>query len=220
MDINIWFTNGCNYQEGVTLYASLKAHSPNLLRLFLRKESAANANKLEYELGKHREATKPKIVTPFIKAKPTSTLIDNLKKNGIYPEIVKVDTKTANSKNASFYSLNELHIDLHPLSIKQRTDYQTAISLHHKLSNCHPDEEGAALSLCIKIEDLFDAIETTQKVLDHYVKHKVVLNITPRSYKDYTGGQLADTRRNKRTSVTKYKKKVEELKLKFGQILS
>lgn len=237
MDINVWFENGCNYQEGVTLYASLKGHSLNLLRLFLRKQSISNADKLKYELGKHRKTTKTKIVTPAIKEKSPKLKIN--------PQVdfIKVDPKTANSKpkynidikidgrekkptlkqqaqNNSFYSLNELHIDLHPLAIKQRNDFQTAISLHTQLVRLHPDEEGAALKLCIQIEDLFDAIETTQKVLDHYVTYKVVLNIESRNFKDLSPAQLLRSRNNKSTSVSKYKKKVATLKLQLGQNLS
>ena len=221
MKINEWFDNGCNYQEGVTLYGSLKGHSPNLLRLFLRKQSNANSDKLKYELGKYRKSTKTKIVTPAIKQKPQKLKLnshfDNLNTGNDY---IKVDPKTANSKKGSFFSLNELHLDLHPLAIKQRNDFQTAISLHAQLVRLHPDEEGAALKLCIQIEDLFDAIETTQKVLDHYVKHKVVLNIEARNFKDLSPAQLLQSRNNKRISVSKYKKKVATLRLQLGQNLS
>jgi hypothetical protein len=214
MDINAWFENGCNYQKGVTLYASLKGHSLNLLRLFLRKQSISNADKLKYELGKHRKSPKTKIVTPAIKEKPQKLKID--------PQVdfIKVDPKTANSKNGSFYSLNKLHIDLHPLAIKQRNDFQIAISLHSQLTRLHVDEEGAALTLCIKIEDLFDAIETAQKVLDHYVTHKIVLNIESRNFKALSPALLIQSRNNKRISLSKYKKKVETLKLQLGQNLS
>ena len=55
MDSNIWFEKGCDYKKGVALYASLKGHSPNLLRLFLKKQSISNAEKLKYELGKFRK---------------------------------------------------------------------------------------------------------------------------------------------------------------------
>ena len=211
MDINKWFKNGCNYYEGVTLYASLKGHSPNLLRLFLRKQNNANSEKLIYELGKYRKTL---IATPTNKGKPQKLKIN--------PQVafVKVDPKTATSKNSSFYSLNQLHIDLHPLAIKQRNDFQTAISLHTQLVQLHPDEEGAALKLSIQIEDLFDAIETTQKVLDHYVTHKVVLNITSRSFADLSPAQLLQSRNYKRISVSKYKKKANTLQSELGQNLS
>lgn len=210
MDVNIWFERGCNYQEGVTLYASLKGHSPNLLRLFLRKKSTVNFDKLKYELGKYRKKTK--IAEPVI-LENRESLIQIPPTNA-----VKVDLKTAISNG--FYRLNELHIDLHPLAQKQRADFQKAISKHLQLTKLHAQEEGAALKLCIQIEDLFDAIETTQKVLDHYVKHKVVLNMVSRHFKDLSNAQLLQSRNNKRISVSKYKKKVATLKLQLGQNLS
>lgn len=220
MDINAWFENGCNYQEGVTLYASLKGHSVNLLRLFLRKQSISNADKLKYELGKYRKSnnvnTKPIHVkkTPKIKHEKFTSYIE------IDPKTTKPSNNQQPTTNNHFYKINQLHQDLHPLAIKQRNDFQTSISLHSQLVRLHPDEEGAALILCIKIEDLFDAIETAQKVLDHYVTHKVVLNIESRNFKDLSPAQLLRSRNNKSTSVSKYKKKVATLKLQLGQNLS
>ncbi|MFV9552076.1 hypothetical protein [Algibacter sp. PT7-4] len=214
MEIEKWFENGCNYHEGVTIYASLKEHSANLLRLFLRKQNTANIEKLKYELGKLRNPTNTKITPPVIKENKQKLKIPPLSTS------LELDPKLAKSHTNSFYKLNQLHPDLHQLAIKQRNDFQTAISLHSQLTRLHASEEGLALKFCIQIEDLFDAIETTQKVLKHYVTHKVALNITSRSYKDYTGGQLADARRNKRTSVTKFKNKVSLLKSKLEQNLS
>ena len=215
MKVNEWFSNGYNYNAGVLLYASLKGHSPNLVRLFLRKESAANLEKLKYELGKFRE--KSTITKPAI--------VKNTKKPQ-YNIDIKIEGRerkpTVNNQKTSlyFYRLNELHIDLHPMSIKQRNDFQKAISLKLKLNELHPSEEGAALSLCIEIEDLFDAIETAQKILKHYVYHKVVLNIEPRNYNFLTAAQLIQSRNNKRISVSKYKKKVERFENNLGQNFS
>lgn len=208
MKVNEWFSNGSDYNAGVLLYASLKGHSPNLVRLFLRKESPSNFEKLTYELGKFRE--KVTIAKPLI--------VKNEKK----PQQVNHQQKTNNQKPTSFYfyRLNELHVDLHPLSQQQRANFQKAISLKLQLNQLHPSEEGAALSLCIEIEDLFDSIETAQKVLKHYVEHKVVLNIAPRNYSSLTAAQLIQSRNNKRISVSKSKKKVLIIENNLGQNLS
>ena len=211
MDINTWFENGCNYQEGVTLYATVKGRSSNLLRLFLRKESIPNLEKLKYELGKHRQAAK-KEASPETKSVLKRKLTIKIEGSQKGPE-----PKPASSY---FYRLNQLHPDLHTLAIEQRTNFQTAIALHLQMTKLHPNEEGAALSLCIEIEDLFDAIETTQKVLDHYVTHKVVLDTASRGFKDLTPAQLIQTRNNKRISVSKYTKKVDVLNNKLRQNLS
>lgn len=219
MKVNEWFSNGSNYNAGVLLYASLKGHSPNLVRLFLRKESPSNFEKLKYELGKFRETTKTKIAAPVIKEKP-----QKLKKVNLQVDNYKINhqPKTNNQTPTSFYfyRLNELHVDLHPLSQQQRANFQKAISLKLQLNEKHKDEEGVSLALCIEIEDLFDAIETAQKVLKHYVEHKVVLNIAPRNYTNLTPAQLVQRRNNKRGSVSKYSKKVNSLKSELGQNLS
>ncbi len=203
MEIQNWINSGCNYNEGISLYAKLPGHSKNLVRLFLLKDNARNREKLRYELEKHIETKPPESTAP-----PKA------------PEKVNLQVNSTSKANAHFYRLNQLPTSLHPLAIKQRTDFQEAISLKLQLNELHPDEEGVALEICLQIEDLFDAIETAQKVLDHYVDHKVVLNLSPRNYKDYSGGQLADARRNKRTSVTKYKKRVQALQEKSLQNLS
>jgi hypothetical protein len=217
MKVNEWFSNGSDYNAGVLLYASLNGHSHNLVRLFLRKESASNLEKLKYELGKFREKCtieKPLIVKNLKKTQQVNLQVDFSKVNH--------QAKTNNQKPTSFYfyRLNELHVDLHPLSQQQRANFQKAISLKIQLNQLHPSEEAAALSLCIEIEDLFDAIETAQKVLKHYVDHKVVLNIEKRNYNSLTAAQLIQTRNNKRISVSKYSKKVNSLKSELGQNLS
>lgn len=211
MKVNEWFSNGSDYNAGVLLYASLKGHSPNLVRLFLRKESPSNFEKLTYELGKFRE--KVTIAKPLIVKKTKKSQLDS---SIILPKI----EKTAKNTSFYFYRLNELHVDLHPLSQQQRANFQKAISLKLQLNQLHPSEEGASLSLCIEIEDLFDSIETAQKVLKHYVEHKVVLNIAPRNYSSLTAAQLIQSRNNKRISVSKSKKKVLIIENNLGQNLS
>lgn len=203
MKVNNWFKKGCNYQEGVLLYGSLKGHSSNLLRLFLRKESNQNKAKLAYELAKFKEKkTKIKVIssTPLI-----PICID-------HSEAYKQHTiPSATGASGHFYRLNELHKDLHPLSIKQRNDFQMAISLHTQLTSLHEDQENEALSLSIKIESLFDSIAAAQKVLEHYIKHKVVLSTAKSSYENLSPAQLVQRRNNKRISVSKYKKKVNAI---------
>ena len=215
MKVNEWFSNGSDYNTGVLLYASLKGHSPNLVRLFLRKESSSNFEKLKYELGKFRETKKPLFVKVVNKEK-----LKNLKKENLQVDNYKIGANHKKQPSLYFYRLNELHIDLHPMAMQQRDNFQKAISLKLQLNQKHKDEEGVSLALCIEIEDLFDAIETAQKVLKHYVDHKVMLNIDPGNYNSLTAAQLIQSRNNKRISVSKYKKKVESFENKSGQNLS
>ncbi|WP_233898348.1 hypothetical protein [Tenacibaculum piscium] len=195
MQIEKWFKNGCDYSEGVLLYISKKGHNTNLARLFSRKESVYNLEKLKHELRKFTDTEIKTIAVPESKTPPITSK--------------KLPEKHKTIRG--FYRLNELAVELHPLSIKQRNDFQKAISLKLKLNNLHASEEGVALMLCLDIENLFDAIDTAQSVLDHYVNHKVILNITPRNYTNLNAAQLLQARNNKRVAVSKYQTKVANL---------
>ena len=74
--------------------------------------------------------------------------------------------------------------------------------------------------MAYEIEDLFDAIENAKRVLDHYIKHKVVLDIEPRNFHQMTLAQLIRSKNNKSTSVSKYKKRVSTLKTQFKEGMS
>tara|TARA_R110002124_G_scaffold285057_2_gene463116 strand:- start:473 stop:1225 length:753 start_codon:yes stop_codon:yes gene_type:complete len=213
MDVNEWFDKGCNYMDGVLIYGKQKGHSPNLLRLFLRKQSTNNEKKLEYELGKFKDLNSLKTPKKILfKNKTESTKSTIGSSSGLAP--------SSQNLNSSFYRIKDLHPDLHDLAIKQRNDYQLAISLHSKLVQLHKDQEMEALDYCIQIEDLFDSIEAAQKVLDHYVKHKIVIRTSAKEYKDYNAAELIKAQMNKKTSVSKFKKKVEAAKKALTENLS
>jgi hypothetical protein len=199
--------NENDYNELVLLYSTLKGHSMNLLRLFQRKQSKQNEDKLKYELSKSKTSTSISRATSTGLIKSGSVTVEKVYTAELINETSPgpISPKSTNS----FYRLNELHPDLHDLSIKQKNDFQLAIAAHSKMTRLHESEEGEALKLCIIIEDLFDAIETAQKVLKHYVDHKAVLKIERREYKDYNAPELIKAQQNKKSSISKYKKKVE-----------
>ncbi|NKI28255.1 hypothetical protein HCG49_17005 [Arenibacter sp. 6A1] len=194
MEIENWFKNGCDYEEGISLYATLKGHSKNLVRLFCLKDSPRNREKLKYELEKHRTESAPVL----------SMVEDNSQ-----PKVNLQVNSEAKKSNQHFYRLNQLPLELHPLAIKQRSDYQTAISLKLQLNDLHPDEEGVALELCLQIENLFDSIEEAQKILSYYIEHKVVLDVSPRDFNSLTPAQLVKRQLNKRSSITKLKGRIK-----------
>lgn len=200
MNADKWFESGCDYQEGVLLYASLQGCKPNLLRLFMKKHNAYNQDKLKSELSKYRQ-NKPK--TAFKESTLPSRRIN-----------INIDTspKLTPENKAGFYKLNEIHTDLHHVLIKQRNDFQLAISSHEQLIKLHADQEAEALELCIKIEDLFDSIEQAQKILDHYVEHGNIMKNKTKDYSGYSGARLYQAKKNTMASISKYKKRVEATK--------
>lgn len=206
MTINEWFENGCGYNDGVLLYREQKNHSANLVRLFLKKKSKNNQSKLEYELGKYREPQKNKV--------KNNVNLENTSKSklSVFTVLENEPIKITKEHVHYFYRLNQLPIELHALAIQQRNDFQKAISIKLQLNQLHTLEEGKALTLCIAIEDLFDSIEMAQNVLKHYVKHKVVIDITPRDFSNMTGDQRIIRLRNKRSSIAKLQKRIDGYK--------
>ncbi|WP_028890869.1 hypothetical protein [Tenacibaculum sp. 47A_GOM-205m] len=209
MKVNEWFTNVQDYQQGIILYSTLPGAKPNLVRLFFKKQSKANEEKLAYELSKYKEE---------------GAIEDKVDKESVIPEIVpesnNVVTVTHQSKTQFFYRLNELHTSLHGKAREQRDLFQKAISLKLQLNELHELEEAKALSLCIEIENTFDKIDSIQKILKHYVDHKVVLDITEQNYSDLTPAQLLLRIKSKREARSKQKARVKKLMVELGQNLS
>jgi hypothetical protein len=102
-------------------------------------------------------------------------------------------------------------VALHPVYIKQKTDFATACSLKMKLNQLDADQEAAALKLCIEIESLFDAIEHAWRIIDHYQDHKTILQLTTNDFDALSPAQLLQRRNLKRASISKIKKQLTEL---------
>lgn len=212
MKINEWFDNGCDYGTGVVLYMQQKGHSRNLVSLFMKKETPNNLDKLKYELGKYRSAV----------AAPENLPIQNIiisPKVNPQVNIIPVKPKIESAHVHFFYRLNQLAIELHPMAMKQRDDFQKAISLKLQLNQLHEMEEGKALEICIEIENLFDAIDMAQKVLKHYVKHKVVLDIENRDFSHMTPDQRHIRLKNKRSSIVKLERRITTYKQELANEL-
>lgn len=198
MTVNNWFTNGCNYQEGVIIYAGLKNSKANLLRLFKLKESNYNKQKLKYELSKFKEVAIAKTVITEVSNTPGNTAIP--------PKAPKP------SQEPTYKPLliRDLPIELHPTFIQQKKDYATVCSLKMQLNNVGPEEN--ALGLCLQIESLFDAIEAAWKILDHYTDTKTILKVATNNFTELTPPQLLLRRNSKRSSLTKANKLITKYK--------
>lgn len=207
MKVNEWFANGKNYQEGILLYSSLSSAKPNLLRLFFKKQSKSNEEKLAYELSKYKTATASELVT----TEETNTDIS------VDDAFVPVKHQ---SKTQFFYRLNELHHSLHKKAMHQRNLFQKAISLKLQLNDLHEAEEVKALKMCVEIENIFDEIDAIQKQLKHYVDHKVVLEEVISDFSNLSPAKLLQRRNTKRATLSRQKKRVEKLTSDLGQNLS
>jgi hypothetical protein len=206
MKINDWFNSGCNYEEGVAIYASLKTSKIKLLQLFRKKTAASYLDKLKYELGKHKE-TEVVLLQTFTEhqkgesfSSAPAPIIAPVKETPLYKQKLIRDYPT----------------ELHPVYIQQKNDYITACSLKIQLNNLPSDEErnDEALILCLEIERLFDAVELAWKQLDYWTDNKSILEIKTNDFSKLSPAKLLQRRNNKRSNLTKAKKQLNALQSK------
>ena len=189
MNIKEWFTNGCNYNDGVAIYATLPNAKPNLLQLFKRKNTNAFLEKLKYELSKHKDDASTFTPLQVVKETPVKSAITLHTPPPKYKAVLIADFPTA----------------LHPVYIQQKNDFNTACSLKIQLNNLPAEDEENALALCLEIDKLFNAVELAWKQLDHYTDTKTVLEVQKNDFANLTPAQLLQRRNNKRSVLTKAK---------------
>ena len=194
MKISEWIATKGTYKNGVQLYMAHPKANKNLLSVFLRKETKANYVKLKYELKKLPDTliiTSPKIVVS--EPLPTAPIKTLIKKPDAYQGL----------------HIKDLPIALHPMYIQQKADFQTACSLKLQLNTLLPKQEKQALSLCIRIELLFDNIATAWEVFDYYRDHKIIVDLSTPTFEDLSPTQLIQRRNSKRSSITKAEKRLD-----------
>lgn len=197
MTSNQWLKEKGDYHIGVQLYMAHPKANSNLLRVFNRKHSAANYQKLKYELKKLSKST----VQPLEFTVTTTPLsAPKSKPNQETPGQIPTPAKTT-----AFNGLHikDLPVKLHPMYIQQKSDFQLACSLKLQLNALPAENETVALQLCLKIEQLFDNIATAWQVFDYYRKHKTVINLEAPSFTELSATQLIQRRNSKRSSITK-----------------
>jgi hypothetical protein len=202
MKVQQWFDDGCNYQQGISIYMGLKKSQPNLIRLFKLKQNSYTTSKLKHELKKFKNLEVENI--SFTETSPTPP-----------PQTPPPPPKEPDNLSSKYYKpllINMLPVELHAMYIEQKKDFATACSLKMQLNNLAPEDENTALKLCLEIERLFDKIEAAWKVFDHYTETKQILKINTNSFYDLTPAQLLQRRNYKRSNLSKTKNKIKNLK--------
>ena len=204
MEINKWLSESGDYTQGLLLYASYKRHNRTALRLLQAKETPKNYKKLKYLLGKIPPTEATSDINFIIESSPDETIHKN---------------SDFNPSEQSTYRpllLKDLPPELHPLYIKQKADFPTACSLKIKLNALAPNQENEALELSIKIERLFDSIEKSWQIFDHYLEHQVVLKIDAQDFSQKTAVALYKSEKSKRQLISKAKKRIVQLNKKLA----
>jgi hypothetical protein len=235
MTVNEWFNNGCDYKEGVALYEALENHNKNFLKIFKKRNSPQNRMKLKYELQKK--------LTPTNIAAVQNSLISEKYKRNIQININVTPKPVAENKYFRKLLISQLPIELHPFYIQQKTDYNTYCSLKMQLNeltnvrdtfgNLVLDEEGKpkfkaqtpldiekARVICLKIETLFDAIDKTWQIIDHFLETKEVMIIQQKSFEDLSPGKIRDKIVSVRGSRTRQNQRLKLLKNKLNNAIA
>jgi hypothetical protein len=235
MTVNEWFTSGCNYKQGIALYEALPNCNTNLLKVFKRRETAQNKMKLKYELQKSIVPTigndsKKSVEREVVKRK-IHININATEKPKEKPSIFLGPQKPKEeSKYFRKVFISQLPVELHPLYIQQKSDYNTYCSLKMQLNelsyikdafgNIIKDKNGVpkvkpqtpldietARVFCMQIETLFDAIDKTWQIIDHYIQTKEVIIIQQKNFTELSPGKVRDKLISVRGSITRQKQR-------------
>lgn len=153
MTVQEWFENGCDYDQGVLIFTRI-GKNRNLVRVFSRKETNWNREKLKYELNKFRTnlgqipARKLKKNTP-----PAST-----DKNIQSAELITIKSKP----------MVAYPVSLHPVYQRRIAAFYKAASLKVQLNDLAEESEEEALQLQFEIWGLIKVNNKCWKILSHY----------------------------------------------------
>lgn len=156
MTVQEWFDTGCDYNQGVLIFAKI-GKNKNLLKVFQRKETNWNREKLKYELNKFR--TNP-VQTPY-------TATKKIKKPIFSPpskQIIQVgEMTTIKSKPMAAYP-----VSLHSVYQCRIAAFYKAASLKVQLNELPEDAETDALNLQFEIWKAVKENEKCWTILRHY----------------------------------------------------
>jgi len=190
--VDKWFSNDCPYAEGVAIYADLKGRNANLLRLFKAKETAANLEKLKYELGKLRNSTTP--VTKPIEEKPT----------------VKIEATAVATEKKQQLMFHDLPAELRPVLLKANELFRKNCYLKVTLNDLPPAAETEALNLQMEISENFKTNRLCWKKIDFWLEHRQLPKEVTSGFEKLTGAQLVKKQQYLFQNISKMKRRFDQ----------
>lgn len=190
--IEKWFANNCPYSEGVAIYRDSKSPSANLLRLFKKNESAANLEKLKYELGKLKHIPAP--VVKLIPEKP----------------IVNIEATAVANERKQQLMFHNLPAELRPELLKTNELFRKNCFLKVMLNDLPADAENEALQLQMQISDNFRTNRLCWKKIDFWIEHRQLPKEVTSGFENLTGAQLAKRQQYLFQNISKMKKRFDE----------
>lgn len=190
--INKWFENNCPYSEGVAIYSSLKTPNANLLRLFKKNESAANLEKLKYELGKFKKASSPA-------ALPTAEK----------PPVIIEATAVASEKKQQLM-FHELPPELRPVLLQANELFRKNCFLKVTLNELPETSENEALEIELQIDKNLKTNKLCWKKIDFWTEHRQLPKEVNSGFEKLTGAQLVKKQQYLFQNISKMQKRFDE----------
>jgi hypothetical protein len=191
-NVEQWFANNCPYLEGVAIYSGLKVRNANLLRLFKLKESAANLEKLKYELGKLRSTTTP--ATKSIEEKP----------------IVNIEATAVAAEKKQQLMFHNLPPELRPELLKANELFRKNCFLKVTLNELPSAAETEALHLQLQISDNFKINRICWQKIDFWLEHRQLPKEVTSGFEKLTGAQLVKKQQYLFQNISKMKRRFDE----------
>lgn len=190
--VDKWFTNNCPYSEGVAIYSGLKTPNPNLLRLFKMKESAANLEKLKYELGKFKNSS-----TPAVKKNPEQTTVN-------------IEATAVASEKKQQLMFHELPPELRPVLLQANELFRKNCFLKVTLNDLPDGAENEALELQIQIDKNFKTNKLCWKKIDFWLQHRQLPKEVSSGFEKLTAAQLVKKQQYLFQNISKMQKRFDE----------
>jgi len=198
MLINDWLKNKGTYEDGVALYAEHPKHNRNLLKLFNKRKSAANTQKLKYELKKIVVVNTaavinktPVVVAPVVNPKAT----------------VAATIAVYEKKQALFF--HELPEELQPVLLEANTLFKTNCLLKVQLNAVPDDQEEEALAIQKRIVSNTAKNTLCWKKIDFWKQHRILPKPDTHKVESLTPAQLVRREQLLFASISKLKKRLE-----------
>lgn len=197
--IKTWLESGCDYNQGVQLYASLPGANANLLRLFKKGYSLANAEKLKYELKK-------RLASP-----PAPKGGDEHQGESTYPLKTTLNPKEVplpeHPRSTPLY--HQLPAELRDVLLEAHELFTKNCLLKANLNDLAPEQEDEALAIQKQIFDNRQQNQRCWAKIDHWQRYKTipVAPVAQNPFKDCSPAELLKKEGNLQSSISKLKKR-------------
>ena len=208
--IQQWFNKGCDYKDGVALYASLPKHKKNLAKLLQRTESKPNLMKLKREL---------KLLAPepiIIPAKPVVLVSDKGLTYKVKPApkkqkeaVVIPFVKPVPKKEKQSLYFHELPEELRPVLLEANNLFKELCLLKVQLNEQPENAIEACNVLQVQMHTKRQRNTLCWQKIDYYLAHRELPPITVSKFKDLTPAQLWKKDQYAHQNISKNKKRLE-----------